>query len=92
MDIGTEMDACCLRWHLSSWQLTSMKELARMCVILIKEYKTLSGAQKRMDAYESYVVVTKWVELTMAGLGIKQESLTIQELRQLSRGMSLCQS
>ena len=27
MDIGMEMDACYLRWHPSSWQLTSKKDL-----------------------------------------------------------------
>ena len=27
MDIGMETDACYLRWHPSSWQLTSKKDL-----------------------------------------------------------------
>ena len=30
MDIGTEMDACYQRWHPSSWQLTSKKDLAAL--------------------------------------------------------------
>ena len=32
MDIGTEMDACYQRWHPSSWQLTSKKDLAALCM------------------------------------------------------------